>query len=982
MASPDLSAFCRRALAMVGCALAITVQSMPTGRHVLSGHIPSAVTRLKPTGLLAETNGLRLALGLPLRSQAELAALLRQLYDPASSQFHQFLKPSEFAGRFGPTEEDYAAVSAFARSHNLRVVQTHANRLLLDVEGSVANVKEAFHVNMNVFQHPTDNRTFYAPETEPSIEAGLPLQHVSGLDNYLLPQSNLRVHAAPNPGHAQTGTGPNGAYMGRDFRAAYMPGVVLDGAGQTIALLEFDTFYPKDVTTYETMAGLPTVPVTTVPVDSFSGLPGTGNVEVALDIELSISMAPGLAQVLVYQAPNVGLTSVNNDLLNQIAMDDLASQIVCCWLFSSDSTSDSIFQEMAAQGQSFFNASGDSGAYDIDPSPLVSDPNITVVGGTTLTTSGSSGGWSAETVWNGFSTGESTSGGSGGFSATYPIPYWQQTINMSSNQGSTIWRNIPDVALTGDNVVLIADNGETIFGSGTSCATPLWAGLTAMINQQAAQNGRAPVGFLNPAIYGAARSALYPTLFHDITIGNNTNFHSAMQFFAAPGYDLCTGWGTPNGQALINALAPPDSLVLQPRGGLSFTVINGLPVPIETQTLALKTAQYSTVDWAFGPLPSWLAASASHGVVSPSLDSFITLGAADAATNLPPGEYFSNVLVTNLTVGVTHLFPVFLQVFDPLFVSPNSGMAVTGPAGGPFDETTQTYALTNFAPEAINWTAQCTLPFVDVSPASGTLAPGAFTNVVVTLNQAASNLLISAQSGNLLFTDPNAANTQSFPFTLTVGNGGFETGDFSDWTFDGGSYPTNFVGGTLAWGDYIHRGAFAALIGEPYKTVSLSQSLPTVPGQLYQISLFLNNPVGGPTNQFEVKWDGTTLFNQANVPLIQWTNMQFAVVASTAATALDIISCNLPDYFGLDDISVTPIGSPTFTSGSISNGSFFFSWNATPGAAYQLQTSASLFPPQWINVGFPTTATNSIMTVREPLQSGPQRFYRVRLKAE
>jgi hypothetical protein len=694
-------------------------------------------------------------------------------------------------------------------------------------------------------------------------------------------------------------------------------------------------------------------------------------------------MAPGLSQILVYQAP-YGLTSVNDDLLNQIAVDDLANQIACCWVYSIDSTTDFIFQEMAAQGQSFFNASGDGGAHYSDPTPQESDPNVTLVGGTTLTTSGPGGAWTAETVWNGFTTGEGTGGSAGGISATYAIPYWQQALNMSSNQGSAVWRNIPDVALTGDDILVIADLGETLFGSGTSAATPLWAGLTAMINQQAAQNGRAPVGFLNPAIYGVAQSALYASLFHDITTGNNTNYSGSTNFFAMPGYDLCTGWGTPNGQALINALAPPDSLVLLPRGGLSLAVVNGLSLPIETQTLVLKTALSSTIDWAFGPVPSWLGVSVSHGVISLGQDTFVTLAVADAATNLPPGNYVTNLLVTNLTAGVTQLLPIFLEVFDPLFVTPSSGMAVIGPPGGPFNETSQTYSLTNFAPDPINWTAQSTLPFADLSPASGTLPPGASTNVVFTLNAAASNVLIAAQAGNLLFTDLKTSYTQSLPFTLTVGNGGFETGDFSDWTFDGTPYPTNFVGSVavISWIDYIHRGEYAALLGQSFSTASLSQTLPTVTGQLYQISLFLDNPVGGPMNQFEVKWGGTSLFNQVNVPLIQWTNMQFAVVANSTATTLEFVVRNDPDYFGLDDISVTPIGGPVFSSATVSNNSFVFSWNATPGGAYQLQTTTSFFPPQWINVGFPITATNSIMTVKETLQNVQERFYRLRLKAQ
>jgi Pro-kumamolisin, activation domain/Viral BACON domain len=970
------SAFYRRALAALGCATALTLQAVPSGRHTLPGHVPPAVAKLKPAGALAETNRLRLALGLPLRHQAELAALLRDLYDPAGAKFHQFLKPPEFAARFGPTEQDYATVSAFARSHGLQVVQSHANRLLLDVEGSVADVNKAFHVTMNVFQHPTENRTFYAPANEPSVEAGLPLQHIAGLDNYLLPKSNLAIHGSSNHAKALTGSAPDGAYMGHDFRAAYAPGVTLDGTGQTVALVEFDTFEQRDINNYEHTAGLSNVPVTTVPIDGFSGPPGSGQAEVSLDIEASISMAPGLSQVLVYEAP-YGFTSVNDDLLNQIAIDDLANQIACCWLYTIDSTTDLIFVEMAAQGQSFFMASGDSGAYYTDPLPLLSDPNITLVGGTTLTTASVGGPWKSETVWSWFTEGVTPGlASSGGISTTYAIPFWQQAVNMSSNQGSTVARNMPDVAMVADNVFIIYAGMSTSAG-GTSCATPLWAGFTALINQQAAQHGLPPVGFLDPAIYGAAQSALYPSIFHDITTGNNTNYNGSTEFFAVPGYDLCTGWGTPVGQALIDTLAPPDSLMVGPRGGLSFAAVTDYPLLIESQTLTLKNLGSTNIDWAFGPVPNWLSVSVSHGAISPGEAAFVTFAEADAATNLAPGNYETNLLVSNLT-GVTHLVPVFLEVFDPLLITPDSGIAVIGPPGSPFDELTQTYSLTNFAAGPINWTAQSTSTFAGVSPASGTLESGASTNVIVTVDPSASNILISAQTGSLLFTDLTISNTQSLPFLLTVGNGGFETGDFSDWTLDGTGYPTNFVGAVLPWVNYIHSGEYAALLGQPYATASLSQTLPTVPGQLYQISFFLDNPVGGATNQFDVLWGGSTLFSEVNVPLIQWTQMVFTVFATNSTTTLQFVARNDPDYFGLDDISVTPAAAPTFSAATVSGTSILISWNAIPGANYQLQFSTDL--TSWINSGFQVTATNSVMTVKKTLEHfDPQQYYRLYL---
>jgi uncharacterized repeat protein (TIGR01451 family) len=160
---------------------------------------------------------------------------------------------------------------------------------------------------------------------------------------------------------------------------------------------------------------------------------------------------------------------------------------------------------------------------------------------------------------------------------------------MTVNQGSTTTRNFPDVALTADNVYVIADGGFGYRGvGGTSCAAPLWAGFTALVNQQAANASHAPVGFINPAIYAIAQGANYANCFHDITTGNNTWSGSPTLFFAVPGYDLCTGLGTPNGINLINALVTA--------GGSSFTHISPPPPPYGT-TLAVLNGGNPNGTW-------------------------------------------------------------------------------------------------------------------------------------------------------------------------------------------------------------------------------------------------------------------------------------------------------------------------------------------------------------------------------------------------
>ncbi len=160
-------------------------------------------------------------------------------------------------------------------------------------------------------------------------------------------------------------------------------------------------------------------------------------------------------------------------------------------------------------------------------------------------------------------------------------------------------RNIPDVALTGDNVWVLYNGGLSGEFGGTSCAAPLWAAFTALINQQGAMNQHPPVGFLNPALYALGLGSSYAATFHDITVGNNTNATVTSKYFAAAGYDLCTGWGTPNGTNMINALAPPVTAPVlvstAALAGESCAPTNGVIDPGETVTLNLSFTNLSPV---------------------------------------------------------------------------------------------------------------------------------------------------------------------------------------------------------------------------------------------------------------------------------------------------------------------------------------------------------------------------------------------------
>jgi hypothetical protein len=840
--------------------------------QVIPRRLPAAATNLRAIGRLPASNALNLVIGLPLRNQAGLSDLLRRIYDPSSPSFRQYLTPNKFTEAFSPKAEDYEAAIAFAKANHLIITGTHPNRTLLDVRGNVKDIEKAFGIDLCLYRHPMEGRTFYAPGNAPSLDVAFPVLSIAGLDNYVTPHPK-RLEAMPEGrfqnARAKGGSGPGGAFMGKDFRIAYAPGVSLTGAGQAVGLLEFDGYYLNDITNYGGRVGITDVKLTNVLL-GFDGVPDTNALsvaEVSVDIEAAIAMAPGLSQVLVYEASPDSTSA--NDILNQMATDDLAKQLSSSWDFGIDANSEMIFQQFAAQGQSFFDASGDVTAYTNGIPNPDDDPYITIVGGTTLTTS-SNGDWSSETTWN---QGGGVGSG-GGISFTYAIPYWQQAVNMTANIGSTTMRNVPDVALTAENVEIYYNNGSTGAFGGTSCAAPLWAGFMALVNEQAASTGKPPAGFINPAIYWLGQGTSYASCFHDITTGNNTNANSDNLFFAVPGYDLCTGWGTPTGSNLIAALATPE----------------------------------------------------------------------------------------------------------PLRIEADANFTSSGPPGGTFMPMDESITVTNAGAVNLTWTLVPTLPWLTATPSSGTLAPGAFTNLLVSLNAATASLPSGAYTNTLIISNVSDGFVQIRLFSLsilpsTIQNGGFESGTFSGWTQSGNNSDV-FVSPGAA---YVWTGEYGAGLGPSGSLGYLSQTIATPPGQAYLLSLWLDSPDGLSPNEFLISWNRTTLFDQTNFADIGWTNLQFAVVASEPSSVLQFGFRDDLSYLGLDDIALAPISSPNLQSAAQIDGMISLSWSASPGLSYQLQYATNLAKAQWFNLGNPVNFTNETGIISTPIGPDEARFYRLLL---
>ncbi len=238
----------------------VTIYSQ--AQSVLTHHVREATRngRAKSLRRLPADQVLQLNIVLPLSDQAGLDAFLKDVYDPSSPHYRHFLTVAEFTSRFGPSQKNYNAVLHFAKNSNLTVVGGSRDGMDVQVKGTVSAIEKAFHVKMRTYQHPTENRTFYAPDREPTTDLPFSLWHISGLDNYSIPHplfvkksDYAKAHGikpADVVTHATTGSGPSASFLGSDMRAAYYGGTALTGAGQNLGLFEYAGTDLADLTTY------------------------------------------------------------------------------------------------------------------------------------------------------------------------------------------------------------------------------------------------------------------------------------------------------------------------------------------------------------------------------------------------------------------------------------------------------------------------------------------------------------------------------------------------------------------------------------------------------------------------------------------------------------------------------------------------------------------------------------------------------------
>jgi kumamolisin len=357
----------------------------------------------------------------------------------------------------------------------------------------------------------------------------------------------------------------------------------------------------------------------------------------------------------------------------------LPTTIGCSWGWTpaDPTTLNPYFQKMAAQGQNFFAASGDSSTWSASNEAWPADnAYIVSVGGTDLVTASAGGAWKSETAW--------TDSGGGISPDSIPIPSWQQLSGVinSTNKGSTTLRNGPDVAANANFTFYVCADQTTCTANeygGTSFATPMWAGYVALLNQQLANNGDPTIGFINPTIYAQNITSSYATDFHDITSGTSGSFSAEV------GYDLVTGWGSPNGVGLINALAPTStspafSITASPA---SVSVVQGNSGS-STITTTVSGGFDSAIALTASGQPTGVTLTLSSSTIAAPGSGSSTLTMAVASTTAA-GTY--TITVAGTGGGITHTATVALTVTAPaagtftISVSPTSGSLRQGQSG-------------------------------------------------------------------------------------------------------------------------------------------------------------------------------------------------------------------------------------------------------------------------------------------------------------
>jgi kumamolisin len=510
--------------------------------HALKGSERKPIAGARSLGKADPAERLEVTVLLRHRAGAAFSERVKQVHRTSGRPAH--MRREEFAQQFGADPADIAEVKKFASTHGLAVVQEDAARRSVVLSGTVAQFNHAFGVELEQFEHEGGSYRGRRGAVHLPDELHGKVEGVFGLDNRPQAKPHFRARRPHGNVHWQTSSS---SFTPIQLASLYnFPAGT--GQGECIGIIELGGGYrPADLQSYFSEIGVPLPNVSAVSVDQGTnnptGDPNGPDGEVMLDIEVAGAIAPA-AQIAVYFAPNTdqgfldAVTTAIHDTTNKPSVISISwGGLESSWTQQSMTAFDQAFQAAATMGISVCVAAGDNGSSDgaTDGSDNVdfpaSSPYVLACGGTSLQATGNS--ITSETVWN---DGANGGAGGGGISTFFPLPPYQEGLSATLTAGGTEQltnRGVPDVAGDADENTgyeVRVDGTDTVIG-GTSAVAPLWAGLIARLNQASGT----PVGYVNPILYKN------PSAFNDITQGNNGDFA------AAPGWDACTGWGSPNG---------------------------------------------------------------------------------------------------------------------------------------------------------------------------------------------------------------------------------------------------------------------------------------------------------------------------------------------------------------------------------------------------------------------------------------------------
>jgi kumamolisin len=540
----------------------------------------STKDRLPNAEIVGEVPSAEFRVTVTVRRRNELPSIEAQSKQKPGAR--TYLTREQHAERHGADPADIAKVEAFARENGLRVTGTNAGQRTVTLSGTASAYSKAFGVELKMYK--SGDVAYRGREGDILIPENLQgiVTSVIGLDNRPFAKPHYRIsrgtaRAAGVGAVADRSTAsasvPTG-FTPPQLASLYNFPANLDGTGQTIAILELGGgFHSAELTTYFQNLGIATPPSVTAATYTNGGTnsPGTNaldpnnpDVEVMLDIEVSGSIAPG-AKIVVYFAPDATDQSFLG-VMNAILADTVnkPSIVSISWGGPEDEATaqfrtefDQLLQSAASLGVTVCVAAGDNGSADLaadDPNwdgkahvdfPA-SDPFVLACGGTHLTASSTA--ITKEVVWDD----GKNDGTGGGVSRFFALPTYQQSAGVppAADPTGPVMRGVPDVAgdaAPASGYRILCDGTSFPDPSqgippvgGTSAVAPLWAGLIARINQGLGKSA----GFINPLLYAAPANAT----FRDITQGNNGDYK------AGPGWDACSGLGTPNGQNLLQSL--------------------------------------------------------------------------------------------------------------------------------------------------------------------------------------------------------------------------------------------------------------------------------------------------------------------------------------------------------------------------------------------------------------------------------------------